>query len=99
MLPGSCGTVNALLVAAVVEIVRVAVPAAVPVMYTGEVEPKLKVGKSEAPDGLEEIVAVRAILPVKPPAGVMVIVDVLPLDAPGATVTDVPVSVKLAGVV
>jgi hypothetical protein len=38
------GRTRAALVAAVVEMVRVAVPAAVPVMLAGLVEPKLSVG-------------------------------------------------------
>ena len=79
--------------AAVVEMVRVALPAVAPVMLTGLVEPKLKVGRSCAPLGLEVTAAVSATLPVKPPAGVTVIVDATA--APGATVTAVPVIVKL----
>jgi predicted component of type VI protein secretion system len=39
--------------------------------------------------------AVSATLPVKPPAGVTVIVDVFPEVAPGARVTAVPLTVKL----
>jgi hypothetical protein len=39
------------------------------------------------------ISAVSTTLPVKPPLGVTVIVDVLPLVAPGATVTAVPLTV------
>ena len=38
--------------------------------------------------------AVNATLPVKPPAGVTVIVDVFPLVAPETTLTAVPLSVK-----
>lgn len=78
--------------------VSVAVLAAVPLMLTGVVVPKLKVGKYSAPDGLFVIAAVSATFPVKPPLGVMVIVDVLPLVAPGAEiVTDEPLTVKLGG--
>jgi len=77
--------------------VRVAVPAVVPVMLTGLVEPKLKVGGYCAPVGLEVTEVVSATLPVKPPAGVRVIVDVLAVDAPGLTVTAVPLTVKLGG--
>jgi hypothetical protein len=44
--PGRAGYARAALVAAVVEMVRVAVPALVPVMLTGLVEPKLNVGGS-----------------------------------------------------
>jgi hypothetical protein len=39
--------------------------------------------------------AVIATLPVKPPLGVTVIVEVLPVVAPGATVTAAPPIVKL----
>ena len=84
------------LVAAVVEMVNVAVPALVPLMFTGVVEPKLKVGRSCAPAGLEVTVAVSATLPVKPPAGVKVMVDVFAVVAPGVTETAVPLTVKLA---
>jgi hypothetical protein len=80
--------------AAVVEMVRVAVPAAAPVMLTGLVEPKLKVGGSSAPLGLEVTAAVSATLPVKPPDGVTAMLEVFPVVAPGVTVTAVPVIVK-----
>ena len=80
--------------ASVVETVSVAVPAAAPVMLTGLVEPKLRVGGLTAPDGLEVIAAVNATLPVNPPLGVTVIVEVFPVAAPGATVTAVPLMVK-----
>lgn len=42
--PGRVGWTSAALVAAVVEIVSVAVPAVLPEMLTGMVEPKLTVG-------------------------------------------------------
>jgi hypothetical protein len=74
--------------------VRVALPAAVPVMLTGLVEPKLRVGGFCAPLGLEVTAAVRATLPVKPPLGVTVMVEVFPVVAPAVTVTAVPVIVK-----
>jgi hypothetical protein len=74
--------------------VRAAVPADIPVIFTGLVEPKLKVGGYCAPDGLEVMAAISATLPVKPPAGVTVIVDVFPVVAPGATVTAVPLNAK-----
>ena len=90
------GWTRAALVAAVVEMVSVAVPAVVPVMPTGVVEPKLSVGRYCAPAGLEVTAAVSVTLPVKPPAGVTVIVEVFPVVAPGATVTAVPLTVKLA---
>jgi hypothetical protein len=92
--PGRFGWTSVALVAAVVEMVRVAVPAAVPVMFTGVVEPKLSVGGYWAPGGLEVTEAVNATLPVKPSAGVTVIVDVFPLVAPETTLTAVPLSVK-----
>jgi hypothetical protein len=77
--------------------VRVAVPAAVPAMFTGLVEPKLSVGGSEAPEGLEVMLAVSETLPVNPPAGVTVTVEVFEVVAPGATDTVVPVTVKVGG--
>ena len=77
------------------EMVRAAVPALVPLMLTGVVEPKLKVGRSWALAGLEVTVAVSATLPVRPPAGVKVMVDVFAMVAPGVTVTAVPLMVKL----
>jgi hypothetical protein len=79
--PGRSGVVRAPADAAVVEMVRLAIPAAVPVMLTGLVEPKLNVGKSCAPAGLDVTAAVRATLPVKPPLGFTTIV-VVP-DTPG----------------
>jgi hypothetical protein len=80
---------------AVVITVRVSAPAALPVMLTGLVELKLKVGGATALPGLLARAAVRVTLPVKPPVGVTVIVDVLPVVAPGATLTAVPLTVKL----
>ena len=89
------GRTRAALVAAVVVIVSVAVPAEVPVMLTGLVEPKLKLGGYWAPVGLEVTAAVSTTLPVKPPAGVTVMVEVFPVVAPGVTVTAGPLTVKL----
>jgi hypothetical protein len=66
-------------------------------MFTGVVEPKLKVGGYCALAGLDVIAAVSATLPVKPPLGVSVMVEVLPVVAPGATVTGVPVMMRLGG--
>jgi hypothetical protein len=80
--------------AAVVAMVSVAVPAA-PVILTGVVVPKLRVGGATAPVGLDVTAAVSATLPVNPPAGVKVIVEVFPVVAPGATVTAAPLTVKL----
>lgn len=79
------GRTKAPLVAAVVRTVSVPVPAVVPIMLTGDVVPKLNVGGFEAPEGLVVRAAVKATLPVKPPLGVIVIVEVLPLVAPGFT--------------
>jgi hypothetical protein len=74
--------------------VSVAVPAAVPVIETGVVEPKENVGRSCAPLGLAVKDAVNATLPVKPPLGVTVIVEVFPVTEPGTTLTAVPFIVK-----
>jgi hypothetical protein len=80
-------------VAAVVFTVRVVVCAAAPVMVA---EPgTLHVAGSLAATGV--IAQLRAIGPVNPPAGVKVIVEVLAVVAPGATVTAVPVTLKLGG--
>lgn len=93
--PRCTGMANDALLAAVVETVRVAVPELAPVILTGAVEPKLKVGRYSAPVGLDVSAAVSVTLPVKPPLGVTVIAEVLPVVAPGSTVTDVPARVKL----
>jgi hypothetical protein len=66
--------------------VRVAVAGVVPVMATLGVDPKLKVGGSTAPAGLEARAAVKLTVPVNPPAGVIVIVDVLLVAPPGAVI-------------
>lgn len=89
------GYARAALVGAVVETVRVAVPAVVPVMLTGLVDPKLNVGGYWAPAGLAVRAAVNPTLPVKPPPGATVIVDVFPVVAPGETITAVPLTVKV----
>ena len=68
-----------------------------PLIVRGVVEPKLRVGGATAPAGLEVIAAVRVTLPVNPPAGVMVMVEVFPVVAPGATETAVPLMVKPGG--
>lgn len=72
----------------------VAVPAAVPVILTGLVEPKLRVGRFCAPLGPEVTAAVSVTLPVKPLNGVTVMADVFPVVAPALTVTAVPAIVK-----
>ena len=78
--------------------VRVAEPAAAPVIVTGLVVPKLKVGKLVAPVGLEVTAAASVTVPVNPPAGVTVMVEVFPVVAPGATETAVPAMEKLGPV-
>jgi len=45
--------------------------------------------------GLDVRAAIKATLPVKPPAGVTVMVDVFPVVAPGEIVTGVPLTAKL----
>ena len=95
---GRVGRSIAATVAAVVLMVNVAEPALVPLRTTGDVAPKLKVGKSDAPVGLEVTTAVSDTLPVKPPEGVIVMAEVFPVVAPGARVTFVAVRVKAAGV-
>jgi hypothetical protein len=79
----------------VVEMVRLAVPAAAPKMLTGLAPPKLNVGEPTAPAGLDVMAAASATLPVNPPTGVTVMVEVFTLAAPGATETAVPVIVKV----
>lgn len=81
--PRCFGKAKAPLVGAVVLIVRVACPTVAPLILTGIVAPKLKVGRFTAPDGREVSVAVSATLPVNPPPGVTVIVEVLPVVAAG----------------
>jgi hypothetical protein len=78
--------------ATVVVTVRIAVPAEVPVMFTGVVEPKLRVGRSCAPLGLKVTAAVSATLPVKPPAGVTVMREVFPFVPPAVTINGLPVT-------
>lgn len=96
--PGRTGRTRAPVVAGVVVTVSVPVAAVVPVMLTGDVEPKLNVGGLVAPVGLDVCAAVRTTLPVKPPLGVTVMVAVLPVIAPGATVIVPPlVRAKLGG--
>jgi hypothetical protein len=79
---------------AVVVMVRVAVPGRVLVMVTGLVEPMPNVGILCAFAGLLVMAADSATMPVKPPLGVTVIVEMLPVIAPGTTTTGVPVIVK-----
>ena len=83
------------MVGAVVETVSVAVAGLTPVMLAGLVEPKLRVGRSTAPVGLVAMAVVSVTLPVKPPPGVNVMVEVLAVVAPGETETAVPTMVRL----
>ena len=98
-LPNAFGRCKAAELDAVVDTVSVAVAAEAPVIETGEVEPKLKVGSSEAPAGVLVSAAVRVTLPVNPPAGVTVIVEVFPVVAPGGTVRAVPDNERPGGTV
>lgn len=67
-------------------------------MFTAEDEPKLKVGGFVAPAGLVATAAVKATLPVNPPLGVTVMVEVLPLPAPRETAIEpLLLSAKAAG--
>jgi hypothetical protein len=91
------GYKRALVDCGVVVIVSVAVPALAPVIETGVVVPNENVGRSAAPVGLEVRAAVSATLPVNPPLGVTVIVEVFPVAAPGARVSAVPTIAKLGG--
>ena len=77
--------------------VRTAVPDPEPLMTTGFVEPKLSVGGSCAPAGLDVMVAVNSMEPVNPPLGAMVIVEELPETAPGYTEAAVPLMAKVGG--
>src|ERR1035438_6454612 len=90
--PGRTGRARAPLVAAVVEMVRVAVPG---VTFTTPAETKLNVGRSCAPAGLDMMAAVSVTLPVKPSTDVTVMVEEFPVVAPGLTDTGVPISVKV----
>jgi hypothetical protein len=84
--------------AADVTMVKVAVVGAVLVTGTVEVAPKLKVGGSIAPVGVEVRVAVKVTVPVNPPAGVTVMVDVLFVVPPGAVIVTLEdVIAKLGG--
>jgi hypothetical protein len=80
-----------------VAMVSVAVPAVAPLMLTGVVDPKLNVGMPTAPGGLAAITAVSAMRPVNPPAGVKVIVEVLPLVAPAGMVAVLPLTLNPGG--
>jgi len=77
--------------AAVVFAVRVAVVTPLTLTEDGT----LHVGGSVAPAGEEVTAQLMVSAPVKPPDGVMVMVDVLPVVAPGLTEMAVLVSVKL----
>jgi hypothetical protein len=98
--PLDFGRTKDAVVGAVVVTVSVPVPAVAPVMSTGDVVPKLKVGRFVAPDGLEARVAVKVTFPVKPPLGKTLIVVVLPVVAPGELIVMAPplVNVKLGAI-
>ena len=81
--------------AAWVVTVSVAMPALLPLMVTGEVDPKLRLGRFEALLGDEVRIAVSVTLPVNPACGVTVMVDVLPLVAPAVTVTAVAATFRV----
>ena len=66
-------------------------------MLTGLVDPKLKVGKWTAPTGLLVMAAVKVTVPVNPPVGARVTVEVLFVVAPGTIVTGVLVRVSPGG--
>jgi hypothetical protein len=91
--PGCIGRTSADLEAAVVYTVSVDVCAA-PLIAT-EAGERLHVAGSLAAVG--EMEQLMSTVPVKPLAGVTVMVDVFPRVAPGATLTAVPLTVKLCG--
>jgi hypothetical protein len=78
--------------------IKLAVPAEALLMLTGLVAPKLNVGGFTLPAGLEVMAAVSVTVPVSPPDGVTVMVDMFPVVAPGPTVTAEPVIAKPGGV-
>ena len=81
-----------------VKMVRVAVAGVLLVTGTEEVDPKLKVGGSTAPAGLEVRAAVKATVPVNPPADATVMVDVLFVVPPGAVIVTLEDAIaKLGG--
>ena len=94
MLRGTLLAVHAACWLVTVVTVSVAVPAPVPEMLTGVVDPKLSVGEF-APDRPEAMLAVRATFPVNPFTGATVMIDELPEVAPAAMAKDVPLTVKL----
>jgi hypothetical protein len=69
--------------------VRVAVDPVTPLILTGLVLPKLKVGKSLALGGLDAITASSVTEPVNPPYGVTVIAAWFADVAPGETAMEV----------
>jgi hypothetical protein len=71
-------------VAAVVDTVNVAVCAVVPLKFVNEAGERLHVAGSLAAVGV--MAQVSATVPVNPPDGVTLIVEVLPVVAPGLTV-------------
>jgi len=97
--PFCWGCARALVDPADVPMVRAAVPGAVPVIVTRLVDPKLRTGMFCALAGLDAIVASSTTVPVKPPLGVTVMVEVFPAVAPGVTLTGVAEMAKPGGIV
>ncbi len=81
---GSLGLLSAV-AAPVVFTVNTSVCAVVPLTVT-DADARLHVGRSAAPVGEELMVQLIATAPVNPPDGVTLIVEVLPVVAPGLTV-------------
>ena len=92
--PRSMGRTKAPLVAAVVRTVSVPVPAVAPVMLTGDVCAEAEGGGIRSPAWAGSKSRGKATFPVKPPLGVTVIVDVLPLVAPGELMEMAPPLVR-----
>jgi hypothetical protein len=86
------------LVGAEVLTVRVAVWLPAPVIVTGEVAPKLRVGGLTAPAGEEASDADKVTAPVNPAIGLRVIVDVFPVVEPGAMNKFVPLRLIPGGI-
>lgn len=76
-----------------VELIVIVAVAAAPLIVTDD--GTLQVGRSIAPAGLDVRLHFRFTAPRKPPAGVTVMVDVLPVVAPALSVTAAPSRLKL----
>ena len=90
--------VQAFVELAVVAMVKVSVAAALLEIVRGLVGLKLKVGGITAPLGLMVRTAVRITLPVKPPVGVTVMVEMFPVGDPATMLTGEPLTVKSGNV-